>query len=83
MDHSREEISGLQGNGHNSLRKSPNLEANPTHGSSDKVRCTPELQRGDFGYSEIHDDLEARMRGVQRPFEEDGMEYGRHSLDEY
>ena len=83
MDHSREEISGLQGNGHNSLRKSPNLEDDPTHGSSDKVRCTPELQRGDFKYFEIHDDLEARMGGFQRPFEEDGMEYDRHSLNEY
>ena len=82
VGHTREEASGFQGDGHSSLRKPPNLEADLTHGSGAKVQCTPELQREDFGYSKTHDNLEARMGGVQGPIEKDGMEYGRHSFDE-
>lgn len=82
MDHTRKEASRFQGNGHSSLGKSPNLEANSTHSSGAKVQCTLELQRRDFGYFETHDNLEVGMGGIQRPIEEDGMEYGRHSLDE-
>lgn len=47
-----------------------------------KCNDTLELQRRDFGYFETHDNLEVGMGGIQRPIEEDGMEYGRHSLDE-
>ncbi|KAF3973652.1 hypothetical protein CMV_002946 [Castanea mollissima] len=74
VDHTREEASGFQGNGHSSLGKSSYLEADSTYGSGAKVRGTPKLQRGDFRYSKTHDNLEAGMGSVQRPIEKDGLE---------
>lgn len=82
MDHTREETGQFQGDGHSPLGKPPNLEVDSTHGAGAKVRCTPELQRGDYRYPETHDHLETKMGGVQGSIEKDGLEYGRHSLSE-
>jgi len=43
MDHSREEVAGLQRDGHGSLGKSPNSETDPNYGSGAEMRYAFEL----------------------------------------
>ena len=43
VDHSREEVSGFQRDGHSSHGESPNSEADPNYGASTKMRRAPEL----------------------------------------
>ena len=76
VDYSRKETGGHPGDGYGSHREPPNIETDPTHGSSAKVRRTTLLQGRDSGYSEVDDNMEARVGSFQKPFEEDGMEYG-------
>lgn len=83
MDHSREETGGFQRDGHGTLGKSPNSEIDPNYGSGEEMPCTSELQKGYPRHSEAHDNLEAEMGGIQGSFEEDGVEYGGRSGNEY
>ena len=83
VDYSREEASGLQGDGYGSLGEPPDPEIDPDYGSSEEMRCTSELQRGYLGHFEAYDNLEARMGCIQGAFEEDGVEYGGSNDDEY
>ena len=73
---SRRETGGFSGDGYGSHGEPPNFETDPTHGPSVEVRRTTLLQEGDRGYSEVHDNMEARVDSFQKPFEEDEMEYG-------
>ncbi|KAK9983038.1 hypothetical protein SO802_032563 [Lithocarpus litseifolius] len=82
VDHSREEAGGLQRDGHDTLGKSPNSETDPNYGSSAKMRCASELYRGHPRHFETHDNLEARLGGIQRPIEKNRVEYGRSSSNE-
>ena len=72
----KKETGGFSGNGCDSYRESPNTEVDPNHGSSAEVRCSPVLQGGYPGHSEVYDNMEAKMESFQKPFENDGMEYG-------
>ena len=76
VDNSRKETGGFSGDGYDSHGEPTNFETNPTHGPSAEVRHTTLLQGGDRGYSEVHDNMEARVGSFQKPFEEDGIEYG-------
>ena len=76
MVNSGKETGGFSGNGYDSYGESPNTEVDPNHGSNVEMRCSPVLQGGYSGYSEVYDNMEARMDSFQKPFEEDGMEYG-------
>ena len=76
VDHLRKETGGFRGDGYDSHGESPNIEADPNDGSSAEVRHTTVLQGGYSGYSEVHVNMEARVDSFQKPFEEDGMEYG-------
>ena len=83
MDHSREEASGFQRDGHGSHGESPNSEADPNYGTGSKIRCALKLQGGHSRHTEVHANLEARLDGIQGPIEEDGVEYGGSSDNEY
>lgn len=83
VDHSRKEASGFQRDGYGSHEESPNSETNPNHGSSAEMRRTSELQRGHPRHFETHDNLEARLGGIQRPVEENRVEYGGNGGNEY
>ena len=76
MVNTGKETGGCAGNGYDSYGESPNTEIDPNHGSSAEVRCTLVLQGGYSGHSEVYNSMEARMDSFQKPFEEDGMEYG-------
>nr|POE46462.1 hypothetical protein CFP56_59012 [Quercus suber] len=76
MDNTRKETSGFSGNGYDSHRELSNIEIDPNHGSSAKVRCTTVLQGGYSRHTEVYDHMETRLDSFQKPFEEDGMEYG-------
>ena len=76
MANTGKETGGCARNGYDSYGESHNTEVDPNHGSSAEVRCSPVLQGGYSGHSEVYDSLEARMDSFQKPFEEDGMEYG-------
>ena len=76
MANTGKETSGCAGYGYDSFWESPNTEVDPNHGSSAEVRCTPVLQGGYSRHFEVYDSMEARMDSFQKPFEEDGMEYG-------
>ena len=76
VDHSRKETGGFWGDGYDSHGESPNIEADPNDGSSAEVRHITMLQGGYSGYSKVHVNMEARVDSFQKPFEEDGMEYG-------
>ena len=76
VDHSRKETGGFRGDGYDSHEESPNIEAYPNDGSNAEVRHTTVLQGGYSGYFEVHVNTEARVDSFQKPFEEDGMEYG-------
>ena len=75
MDHSREEVGGLQRDGHGSLVKSPNSETDPNYGSGAEMRYAFELQRGHPRHPETHDNLEARLGGIQGSAKKNGVEY--------
>ena len=47
------------------------------------MRCSSELQRGYPGHFEAHDNLETGMGFIQGASEEDGVEYGGSSGNEY
>ena len=83
VDHSREEAGGFQRDGHGSYGEPPNSENDPNHGSGTGMRCASELQRGHPRHIEAHVNLEARLGSVQRPVEENGMEYGGSGENEY
>ena len=76
MVNSGKETGGFSRNGYDSNGESPNTKVDPNHGSSAKVRCSPVLQGGYPGHSEVYDNMEAKMESFQKPFENDGMEYG-------
>jgi len=82
VDHSREEVGGLQRDGHGTPGKPPNSKVDPNYGSGVEMRCAFELQRGHHRHSETHDNLEARLGGIQRPAEKNGVEYGGSSSNE-
>nr|POF24157.1 hypothetical protein CFP56_06240 [Quercus suber] len=73
VDHSREEVGGFQRDGHDSYGEPPNSETNPNHGAG----------AGHPRHAETHVNLEARLGGVQRPIEENGVEYGGSGGNEY
>ena len=81
--YSRKEASGLQRDGHGSLVKSPNSETDPNYGSGAEMRYAFELQRGHPRHPETHDNLEARLGGIQSPIKEDRVEYGESGSNEY
>ncbi|KAL0000882.1 hypothetical protein SO802_014663 [Lithocarpus litseifolius] len=83
LDHSGKEASGFQRSSHDSYGKSSNSKAHPNSCSSAAMQCTPLLQGGNSRHFEIHDDLETRLDGIQGYTEEDGMEYGGSSCNEY
>ena len=76
VDHSREEVGGLQRDGHGTPGKPPNFEADPNYGYGVEMRCASELQRGHHRHSETHENLEAGLGGIQRLTEKNGVEYG-------
>ena len=83
VDHSREETGGFQGDGYGTFGKSPNFEIDLDYGFGEEIRCAFELQRGYLGHFEAYDNLEARMGCIQGASEEDGVEYGGSSGNEY
>ena len=76
MDHSREEVGRLQRDGHGSPGKSPNSETDPNHGSGAEMQYASELQGGHPRHPEIHDNLEARLGGIQGFAKKNRVEYG-------
>ena len=82
VDYSREEASGLQGDGYGSLGEPPDPEIDPDYGSSEEMRCTSELQRGYSRHLEVYDGLETRLGCIQGASEGDGVEYGGSSGNE-
>ena len=83
LDHPRKETGGLQRSSHNAHGKPPFSETHSNPCASAKIRCTPLLQGGHSRHPEIYDDMETGLDGVQRYSEEDGMEYGGSSCNEY
>ena len=82
VDYSREEASGLQGDGYGSLGEPPDPEIDPDYGSSKEMRCVSELKRGYSGHLEVYDGLETRLGCIQGTSEGDGVEYGGSSGNE-
>ena len=72
----QERVGGLQRDGHGSLGKSPNSKTDPNYGSGAEMRYASELQRGHPRHPETHDNLEARLGGIQGSAEKNGVEYG-------
>ena len=83
VDHSREEVSGFQRDGHSSHGDSPNSKADPNYGADSEMQCALELQGGHSRHTEVHANLKARLDGIQGPIEEDGVEYGGSGGNEY
>ena len=83
VDHSREEARGFQRNGHGTHGEPSNAENVSNYGSGEDLRRTAELQRGYNWHPEAHDHLEAELESIQGSSEEDGMEYGGSSCNEY
>nr|POE60007.1 hypothetical protein CFP56_03600 [Quercus suber] len=83
LDYSGAEVGGLQRDGHGSPGKPPNSEVDPNDGSGANLRCASDLQRGHHRHFETHDHLEAKLDGIQRPAEKNGVEYGGSSSHEY
>ena len=83
LDHPRKETGGLQRSSHNPHGKPPFSKAHSNPCTSAKTRCTPFLQGGHSRHPEIYDDMETELDEVQRYSEEDGMEYGGSSCNEY
>ena len=83
LDHPGKEAGGFQRSSHGSYGESPNSKAHPNSCSSAEMQCTPLLQGGHNRHSEIYDDMETRLDGVQGYIEEDGMEYGGNNCNEY
>lgn len=76
VDNSRKETGGFSGDGYGSYEEPPNIEIDPTCGSNAEVQHTTLLQGGDYGYSKVHDHLEAKVDSFQKSYKEDGMEHG-------
>ena len=83
MDHSREEARGFQRDGHDTHGEPSNAENVSNYGSGEDLRRTAELQRGYNWHPEAHDHLEAGLESIQGSSEEDGVEYGGSSCNEY
>ena len=82
VDYSREEASGLQGDGYGALGEPPDPEIDLDYGSSEGMQCASELQRGYSGHLEVYDGLETRLGCIQGASEGDGVEYDGSSGNE-
>ena len=82
VDHSRKEDSGFQGNGFESYGEPSHIEMDSDSNSNQELRPADLLQRGHYGNSQIHDDMETGVEFVQGSAEEARVVHGGQCSDE-